>query len=52
MKTLVTFAFMLNFAQGFKILTASLDPPTNPILEGTDVTAKVYLEICRLLRFS
>ena len=41
MKTLVTFAFILNFAQGFEILTATLDPPTNPILEGTDVTAKV-----------
>ena len=51
MKTLVTFAFILNFAQGFEILTATLDPPTNPILEGTDVTAKVELKYARLPKF-
>ena len=28
-------------AQGWEILTATLDPPTTPILEGEDVTAKV-----------
>ena len=42
-------------AQGWEILTATLDPPTTPILEGKDVIAKVtciikqttdYIYIC------
>ena len=49
MKLAIIFAFIIKFSHGWEILTSTLDPPTNPILEGTDVTAKVLLPVIQEL---
>ena len=41
MKTGIICILLADFVCGWDILTATLDPPTNPILEGETVTAKV-----------
>ena len=41
MKSLLLFVILAHFTHGWEILTATLDPPMNPILEGEDVIAKV-----------
>ena len=43
MKAVIIFFLAIHVTGGWEILTATLDPPIYPILEGEDVIAKVSL---------
>ena len=44
MKTGIILLLLVHFTSGWEVLTETLEPPTNPILEGETVNAKVSVD--------